>query len=97
MIIDKNYELKKNGKGIDLIYKYIGQDKKGNDTGRKSTYHYGTVYQGLQGYLDKRLENSVDLLTVTEIDMEISKALLTIQHCKDIIKKEFCIEVRIEG
>lgn len=93
MRLGDNFEVEKKGESFLLIEKYLGKDSKGNDKWQKRTSYYGVLYQALQAYLDKTVDNAENLSDLRGL---VYGAVMHINRAKEDLKKEFCIEVRKE-
>lgn len=92
MKVCDNYEIVKSGQSIDIV-KTVGENKKGDPIVKVA--HYGTVYQALQGFLDIKLSDALEIgEEIYELGEDIKEIVWSIEQSKKYIKENFCIEVK---
>ena len=90
--LDEEYTLIFGGKGLSLEYEssepYM-RNVKGTmmEVREKKTFYYGTLYQALQGYVKKRLENGeFDISNIRSIMDDIDFVMDGIQKKYKVVK-----------
>ena len=80
MKITKNWSLDTTGEGCTLMFQDLRIRESGKDTGKEylftDNFYYNNVHQALKAYLNKSLEDSVDVKDCVD---KIEKSLLKIE------------------
>lgn len=101
MKLDNKYSIEKSGSGIKLIEKTIGykkdDKKKENPIELGKEYYYGVLYQALQGYMEKRIDDTIEYDSLDVTGLHVSAIIADISRYKAAIKDEFCVYVNTNG
>lgn len=98
MQLDNTYEIRVNGRSVDLLEHYTGADKDGNPVPKTNRYHYGTVADALIGYTRKASADAIEAAeTLPEFQEAYNSVILNIQRNEKTIKRLFSTEVRVAG
>ena len=95
MKLTEDFEIKQNNSiSFSLIESYVGTDRKGKKKKIQSREsYYGTLYQALQGFLEKTVQKRDSL---KEVRAEIYATIQALGTAQELIKKEFRTEVKGE-
>lgn len=89
--INEKFKIVKSGENFSLIEKIPGKDSKGKAKDQESTTYHGCLYQALQAFLRKSVDNSG---SIEEIYIKISVAVKEIKFSEDMIKATFSTEIK---